>query len=95
MSIQQSVGFEWDENKRQRNVEKHGIDFLIAAEVFDGLAVVTYYSPRSREDRWATVGELNGRLCVVVWTERATNRRIIAAYRADEGDERKYRQVHG
>jgi uncharacterized protein len=87
--------FAWDENKRWRNVEKHGIDFLTAVEIFDGRAVVTYPSPRNDEDRWVTVGELDGRLCVVVWTWRSTTRRIISAYRADEGDERRYRHLHG
>jgi len=27
--------FEWDENKRQSNLSKHGIDFVDAAKIFD------------------------------------------------------------
>jgi len=28
--------FEWDENKRRRNVEVHGLDFIDAIRMFDG-----------------------------------------------------------
>ena len=28
--------FEWDENKRLKNIEKHSIDFVEAEEVFQG-----------------------------------------------------------
>ena len=28
--------FEWDENKRRRNVDDHGVDFIDIVEVFDG-----------------------------------------------------------
>ncbi len=30
---QQTRAFEWDETKRQFNIDKHGIDFLDAPEV--------------------------------------------------------------
>lgn len=33
--------FEWDEQKRQRNLRVHAIDFLRAALLFDGREVVT------------------------------------------------------
>jgi uncharacterized protein (DUF4415 family) len=33
------AGFEWDEGKRQRNLAKHGVDFLRAARIFDGPVV--------------------------------------------------------
>ena len=26
--------FEWDENKRQRNLQKHGVDFVRAVKMF-------------------------------------------------------------
>ncbi len=37
--------FEWDETKRQRNIEKHEVDFLDAVQLFDGRPVVSAYSP--------------------------------------------------
>lgn len=27
--------FEWDENKRQSNLNKHGVDFIDAAKIFN------------------------------------------------------------
>jgi uncharacterized DUF497 family protein len=26
--------YEWDENKRRSNIEKHGVDFVAAIEIF-------------------------------------------------------------
>ncbi len=39
--------FEWDENKRQANIEKHGIDFADAVKIFDGF---THATQDTRED---------------------------------------------
>ena len=39
--------FEWDENKRQINIEKHGIDFADAVKIFDGF---THDTQDTRED---------------------------------------------
>ena len=89
------MGFEWDENKRRINIEDHELDFLDVVQIFDGRRTYTYYSPRRGEDRWATVGEVEGRLLVVAWTWRGNNRRIISAYRADTSDERAYRALYG
>ena len=91
--------FEWDEAKRATNVEKHGVDFLDAAALFDGRPVFTYASPRGAEPRWGTVGLLDvaGEVDfhLVVWTLRGDRTRIIAAYRADDWEIRAYRRLHG
>jgi uncharacterized DUF497 family protein len=29
------AGFEWDEGKRRRNIEEHGVDFRLAALIFN------------------------------------------------------------
>lgn len=34
------VKFEWDEDKNEANVEKHGLDFEDASEVFDSPMLV-------------------------------------------------------
>ena len=34
--------FKWDESKRLRNIEDHGVDFIDMAEIFDGRPVFTY-----------------------------------------------------
>lgn len=88
--------FEWDEVKRRANVEKHGIDFLLAAQVFDGRPRLDGTSPRGAEVRFVTVAPLEGRLVAVIWTWRGDERvRVISARRARDGEERAYRQRHG
>lgn len=88
--------FEWDENKRRRNVEKHGIDFVRAQAVFDGRPVYSAPSPRGGEERFITVGELDGRFIAVAWTARGADTvRIISARKARDGEERKHRELYG
>jgi uncharacterized protein len=81
--------FEWDENKRQSNVAKHGIDFLKASLWFDGRPCLDLASPRDDEQRVLRIGELDGRVIVVVWTWRGDDvSRIISARRARDAAER-------
>jgi uncharacterized protein len=90
------MDFEWDEDKRQANVAKHGIDFLRARRVFDGRARLDVASPRGSEDRIATTARLDGRFVTVVWVWRGEHRvRIISARRARGAEEGAYRQLHG
>jgi len=87
--------FEWDENKRLRNIRDHGIDFIDAAEIFDGRPVFSYHTPRGDEDRWGTVGPIGERFYLVVWTWRGERMRIISAYRADDWEIREYQKLYG
>jgi len=89
------MDFEWDENKRLRNIEQHGVDFIGAVQLFDGRPVFTYHTPRDGEDRWGTVGLIGERFYLVVWTWRGEKVRIISAYRADDWEIREYRKLHG
>lgn len=86
--------FEWDENKRLSNIDKHGFDFVDAVQAFDGRPNFTYVSRRGNEERYATVSEISDRFWVVVWIPRGSNRRIISAHRASNGEIRKYRELH-
>ncbi len=87
--------FEWDEDKRQRNLAKHGLDFLRAQALFDGRPTLTRPSQRFEEERFATTGELDGRLYTVIWTRRGDTIRPISARRARDGEHRSYRSLHG
>ncbi len=75
--------FEWDENKRQANIEKHGIDFADAVKIFDGF-VYKFQDTRADygEDRYVSVGLLNGLEISVVHTTRGDKERIISVRRA-------------
>ncbi len=88
--------FEWDETKRQSNIAKHGIDFVLASQVFDGKPHLDFESPRGSERRTLHIAELEGRVIAVAWTRRGEDRvRLISARRARHGEERAYRQLHG
>ena len=86
--------FESDEDKRQRNLAKHGIDFAEAEALFDGRPIVEALSRFAEELRFLTTGVVNGRFYTIVWTMRGNNIRIISARRARDGEERTYCAVH-
>ena len=88
--------FEWDEDKRLSNLDKHGIDFLDAAALFEeGRHVYSYPSPKNEEERWVTVGRVSGRLIAVVWTERRDAVRLISARSARDEEKRHYQALFG
>jgi uncharacterized DUF497 family protein len=77
-----SYSFEWDPQKEQTNIGKHGIDFDEAASVFaDPLAEWSMDERAySGEERFIALGRsLSGRLILVVFTEREGCVRIIRA----------------
>ena len=88
--------FEWDENKRLKNIEVRGLDFLDATTAFDGRPVVTAPSQYKTEARWVSTAWLDdGKAYTVVWTQRGLACRIISFRRARDGEERAYRQLFG
>ncbi|HET9659069.1 MAG TPA: BrnT family toxin [Thermomicrobiales bacterium] len=82
--------FEWDEEKRQSNIAKHGIDFSRAALLFDGRDVIETLSAFADEERWQTTGIVDERFMTVIWTRRDDVIRLISARRARDGEKRDY-----
>jgi len=70
--------FEWDEGKRQQNLAKHKLDFLVACLLFDGRVVLTVPSKNTLEPRYLTIGMVSQRCCTVIWTWRGESHRIIS-----------------
>jgi uncharacterized protein len=87
--------FEWSETKRLAVLSGRGIDFIDGQLLFDGRSLLTVPSPRSSEERWLSIGELNGRLTAVVWTRRGDAIRIITMRRARDGEKTRYQAVFG
>jgi uncharacterized protein len=87
--------FEWDEAKRQMNLEKHSLDFRDARLIFDGRKVVHVPAIKNEEARFASVAIIISKFYTVIWTWRADRRRIISFRRSRDGEERAYRQIHG
>ena len=86
--------FEWDDRKEQINISKHGIDFSTATLVFgDDNRIEKYDDLHSiSEDRYITIGEINGIavIVVVVYTERENSIRIISARLATKIEKEAY-----
>lgn len=86
-----SSSFEWDENKNQENVKKHGIDFKIAQYAFiDTKRIIAEdVSHSEREKRYYCIGRVKGGVLTVRFTYRNSKIRIIGA-----GFWRKGKQIY-
>jgi uncharacterized protein len=88
------MNFEWDEQKNELNIDKHGFDFADAYRIF-GLPMVVDLDERSSygEDRWIGTGLLDERVVVVVFTEPdQETTRIISLRKALSHERRRYEQ---
>lgn len=86
--------FEWDDNKNRSNIDKHGIDFADAVDIFNH-PFLTAMDEREDygEDRWIAVGWIHTLLGVVVYTERHDDViRIISARKATRQERKRYEQ---
>ena len=81
--------FEWDNNKRLANIEKHGYDFRVAVNIFEE-AVVEVPHRRHGEDRILALGRLGNYVIAVVYTWRGHARRIISVRRANKKERRLF-----
>lgn len=83
--------FDWDESKRLRNLLKHRLDFKDAIKVFRAITV-TELDDRFDygEDRYLTLGLLNGRCVVIAHTESGNRLRIISMRYALKHEEIAY-----
>lgn len=84
--------FDYDPAKRQINLEKHGVDFLALASVFQDMYRIEGLDDRrtSGEERWICLGSNGFRLYVVVYTIRGNRIRIISARKANDREQKKY-----
>lgn len=89
------VEFEWSEAKRLAVLEARGLDFLDGRRLFDGRVIVTAPSPRGAEERWISIGELEGKMIAVVWMRRGEAIRIITMRKARDEEKRQYDAVFG
>ena len=77
--------------KRKAILEARGLDMARADEVFAGAALtVTDDRQRYGEDRFITIGFLDGRMVILVWTPRNAAHRIISMRKANEREQALY-----
>ena len=83
--------FTWSERKRAINLREHGLDFLDAPRVFEGLTF-TYEDVRLAygEQRFITLGLLAGVPVSVAHTESDDEIRIISFRKATGREEKRF-----
>ncbi|UIE36496.1 BrnT family toxin [Leptodesmis sichuanensis] len=85
--------WQWDPNKANLNIHKHGVSFEEAVTVFGDPLAVTIDDPDHSigEARFVTIGFSNlQRLLVVCHTEREQKVRLISARLATRRERRTY-----
>ena len=83
--------FTWSERKRAVNLREHGLDFIDAPRVFEGLTF-TYEDDRLAygEQRFITLGLLEGVPVSVAHTESEDEIRIISFRKATGREEKRF-----
>jgi len=85
------MGFEYDEQKRAKNFEKHGVDLLYGALIFEG---PTVEAPDLRRDygenRIIAIGLVDDECFVTVYVQRGDMIRLISTRKGGRRDRRKY-----
>ena len=81
----------YDEPKRQENLRKHAIDFSECEAIFD-MPLLTDEDAREAcgEQRLKSLGWLNGRVVVLIWTERETGPHLISCRYGEQHETQRY-----
>ncbi len=92
--------FDWDSNKNLTNIEKHGISFEQAQEIFLDPLHLSILDERFSdfEERWITIGATESAEVIVVahlyFVEEPEERiRIISARLATPRERRQYEKI--
>jgi uncharacterized DUF497 family protein len=85
------MDIEYLPTKRDATLAERGLDMARAAEIFGGPTLTV---EDDREDygeiRLITIGFMDGRMVVTVWTQRGAARRIISLRKANEREQKTY-----
>jgi uncharacterized DUF497 family protein len=83
--------FSWHEPKRQTTLQKRGLDFAQAEQLFAG-PTFTFEDDRRDygEQRWVTLGLLREKVVIIVHTESEDEIRIISMREANKDEQRLF-----
>ena len=87
--------FEWDQEKAKANLKKHRVSFDEATTIFiDPFSVTIPDIDHSlSEQRYIDIGSSdNGRVLVVIYTERGSNIRMISCRKATPSERTPYEE---
>lgn len=85
-----SMKFEWDPQKSQFNLVKHGIDFETATNLWLDENRIEIWAPHPVEDRSIVIGKHQNKLWTAIFTMRGNAIRIISVRRARKKEGRLY-----
>jgi len=71
------MNVEWSESKRFANINKHGVDFIDAALIFEN----------------PVIESVDVEYFMVIYTWRGDARRIISAWKVGENGKRRYKKI--
>lgn len=85
--------YEWDDEKHKQNLLKHGLSFEDADLVFSGFCI-TFEDKRYNygEERFITLGMLEGRTVVITHTPREDKTRLISMRKANSRETKIYQK---
>jgi uncharacterized protein len=82
--------FEWDPDKSQANLEKHGLDFESAKILWEDPDRIEIVAPHPLENRVILVGKIRSQLWTAVYTLRKDAIRIISVRRSRNKEKELY-----
>ncbi len=82
--------FEWDDEKAERNIAKHGVSFEQARAAFNDPDWIEFDDADPDEARYNRICRFGEALLAVTYTERGNRTRIITARRAKKNEQRAY-----
>ena len=85
--------FEYDPQKSQSNLEKHGIDFNQAQAIWDDEDYIEIPAKTSDEPRWLVIGKINDKCWSAVITYRGEAIRIISVRRSRDEEIELYESL--
>ena len=87
--------FEWHEDKRLLNIEKHFLDFLDAPKVLGGPLIAARANTVEGEVREMAIGLLDDVCVAVIYTRRGSAIRLISMRRARKNERQRYKDIFG
>jgi uncharacterized protein len=80
-----------DPEKRKLTLQNRGLDKAQAADVFSGNTITIADDRKDYgEERFITIGHLENRMVILVWTPREKTRRIISMRKENDREQALY-----
>ena len=85
--------YSWHEEKREKNITKHGLDFIDAPVVFGGPLLSAAGKTVGGEKRCQVTGLLDDVHVTIIYALRGDTRRIISMRRARHEEKAAYQDI--